>query len=54
MLPAIVLAICVLLTVIGCIVSPIAVTLLFGLLTAATGLTSYVIWRGGQCRKASS
>jgi len=53
-LSAVVLVICLMLTVVGFIFSPIAVTLLFGLLTAATGITSYVIWRGGQCRRANS
>lgn len=41
-----VLLICVFLTIVGFIFSPILDTLVFGLLMGATGLTSYVIWRG--------
>ncbi|RJQ42521.1 MAG: hypothetical protein C4534_09900 [Gaiellales bacterium] len=36
------------LTVLGFIFSPITDTLLFGLLMIGTGLTTYVIWRGGR------
>jgi hypothetical protein len=43
-----ILVVCVILTMIGFIFSPIADTLLFGILAAATGTTSYVIWRGGR------
>lgn len=50
----IVLVILVLLTIVGFIFSPIADTLVFGLLAAATGITSYVIWRGGRCVKSDS
>jgi len=50
----IVLVILVMLTIVGFIFSPIADTLIFGLLAAATGVTSYVIWRGGRCIKSGS
>jgi len=43
-----ILVVCVFLTMVGFIFSPIADTLLFGILAAATGTTSYVIWRGGR------
>ncbi|MHB8792528.1 MAG: hypothetical protein ACYC6O_04230 [Thermoleophilia bacterium] len=42
------------LTIVGFIFSPIADTLIFALLAAATGITSYVIWRGGRCVKSGS
>ncbi|MHB1390054.1 MAG: hypothetical protein ACYCXF_02320 [Thermoleophilia bacterium] len=42
------LIVCVFLTVMGFIFSPIADTLLFGLLAGATGISTYVIWRGGR------
>lgn len=50
----IVLVILVMLTVIGFIFSPITDTLIFGLLAAATGLSSYFIWRGGKRQSSSS
>lgn len=50
----VVLAALVLLTIVGFIFSPITDTLIFGLLAAATGVTSYVIWRGGKCVKSGS
>ena len=50
----IVLVILVMLTVIGFIFSPIMDTLVFGLLAAATGLSSYFIWRGGKRQSSSS
>lgn len=50
----IVLVILVLLTIVGFIFSPITDTLIFALLAAATGITSYVIWRGGRCVKSDS
>jgi hypothetical protein len=43
-----ILIVCVFLTIMGFIFSPIADTLVFGLLMGATGMTSYVIWRGGK------
>lgn len=42
------LIVCVFLTIMGFIFSPIADTLLFGLLMLATGISTYVIWRGGR------
>lgn len=45
---AVVLVIVTALTVLGFIFSPITDTLLFGLLMIGTGLTTYVIWRGGR------
>lgn len=51
---AAILVIAVSLTVVGFIFSPITHTLMFGLLAAATGTTSYVIWRGGKCRRQGS
>jgi uncharacterized membrane protein len=51
---AAILVILVGLTVVGFIFSPITHTLLFGLLAAATGLSSYVIWRGGKCRESNN
>lgn len=42
------LIVCVFLTIMGFIFSPIADTLVFGLLMVATGTTTYVIWRGGR------
>lgn len=36
------------LTIMGFIFSPLADTLVFGLLMAACGMTSYVIWRNGR------
>jgi pilus assembly protein TadC len=53
-LAGVVLAALVLLTIVGFIFSPITDTLIFGLLAAATGVTSYVIWRGGRCVKNGS
>ena len=53
-LAGVVLAALVLLTIVGFIFSPITDTLIFGLLAAATGVTSYVIWRGGRCVKGNS
>lgn len=50
----IVLVALLLLTIVGFIFSPIADTLVFALLTAATGISSYVIWKGGKCVKGSS
>lgn len=50
----IVLVILVMLTIIGFIFSPITDTLIFGLLTVATGLSSYAIWRGGKRQQSSS
>jgi len=50
----VILVICLMLTIMGFIFSPITDTLVFALLTGATGLTSWVIWRGGKCRRASS
>ncbi|MHB1324848.1 MAG: hypothetical protein ACYDGS_04040 [Thermoleophilia bacterium] len=50
----IVLVILVMLTIIGFIFSPITDTLIFGLLAAATGLSSYFIWRGGKRQSSSS
>ena len=50
----IVLVILLMLTIVGFIFSPITDTLVFGLLTAATGISSYVIWKGGKCIKGSS
>lgn len=50
----IVLVILVMLTIAGFIFSPITHTLFFGLLAAATGVASYVIWRGGKCVKSNS
>jgi len=50
----VVLVILLMLTIVGFIFSPIADTLVFGLLTAATGISSYVIWKGGRCVKGSS
>lgn len=47
-----ILAVCVMLTIVGFIFSPITDTLVFALLMGATGTTSYVIWRGGK-RNAS-
>ena len=42
------LVVCVSLTIVGFIFSPITDTLVFGLMMGATGLSSYVIWRGGK------
>lgn len=42
------LIVCVFLTIMGFIFSPIADTLVFGLLMVVTGITTYVIWRGGR------
>jgi uncharacterized membrane protein len=50
----VILVILVLLTIVGFIFSPITDTLVFGLLMLATGVTSYVIWRGGRCVKSGS
>ncbi|MFA6001846.1 MAG: hypothetical protein WC828_06980 [Thermoleophilia bacterium] len=50
----IVLVVLLMLTIVGFIFSPIADTLVFALLTAATGITSYVIWKGGKCVRGSS
>ncbi|MFA5802731.1 MAG: hypothetical protein WC911_09700 [Thermoleophilia bacterium] len=50
----IVLVVLLMLTIVGFIFSPIADTLVFALLTAATGISSYVIWKGGKCVKGSS
>jgi len=50
----VILVILVLLTIVGFIFSPITDTLIFGLLAAATGVASYVIWRGGRCVKNGS
>ncbi|MBE0429809.1 MAG: hypothetical protein IBX61_08050 [Thermoleophilia bacterium] len=36
------------LTIVGFIFSPVTDTLIFALLTLATGVTSYVVWRGGR------
>lgn len=44
----VILVICVMLTIVGFIFSPITQTLVFGLLAAGAALTSYVIWRGGK------
>jgi len=46
----VVLVICLSLTVIGFIFSPITDTLIFALLMGATGTASYAIWRGGKAR----
>ncbi|MHB0866479.1 MAG: hypothetical protein ACYC6B_05180 [Thermoleophilia bacterium] len=46
------LIVCVFLTIMGFIFSPVADTLLFGVLMIATGISTYVIWRGGR-RSAS-
>lgn len=45
-----ILVICIALTVIGIIFSPVTDTLVFGLLMVASGLTTYYIWRGGRRR----
>ncbi|MCL4473038.1 MAG: hypothetical protein M1539_06830 [Actinobacteria bacterium] len=45
---AVVLMVCLSLTVLGFIFSPIADTLVFAMLAVATGTTSYAIWRGGR------
>jgi len=45
-----VLVICLSLTIIGFIFSPITDTLIFALLMGATGTASYAIWRGGRAR----
>lgn len=50
----IVLVILLMLTISGFIFSPIADTLVFGLLAVATGISSYVIWKGGKCVRGSS
>jgi len=48
-----VLVVLIMLTVVGFIFSPITDTLIFALLTGATGITCYVIWRGGGSQKNS-
>ncbi len=45
---AVVLFVCLSLTILGFIFSPITDTLVFALLMGATGTTSYAIWRGGR------
>ena len=45
---AIILVVCLMLVMVGFVFSPIADTLVFGLLATASGLTSYAIWRGGK------
>ncbi len=49
-----ILVVAVSLMIMGFIFSPITHTLMFGVLAAATGTTSYVIWRGGKCRRQGS
>jgi len=50
----VILIITLMLTIVGFIFSPITHTLVFGLLMGATGLTTYVIYRGGRCYKSTS
>lgn len=45
---SVILLIGIFLTITGFIFSPIMETLAFGLMTAAFGVTLYVIWRGGR------
>jgi hypothetical protein len=47
-----ILVVSVFLTIMGFIFSPMTDTLVFGLLMAATGVTTYVIWKGGKRTKA--
>ena len=45
---AVILFVCLSLTILGFIFSPITDTLVFALLMGATGTTTYAIWRGGR------
>ena len=45
---ALILFVCLSLTIVGFIFSPITDTLIFALLMGATGTTTYAIWRGGR------
>jgi hypothetical protein len=44
----VILLMCMMLVMVGFVFSPIADTLVFGILMTASGLTSYAIWRGGR------